>query len=487
MGHSMLGPHINVPRDQIAWLARARPRVAKILLDGLDPGWLRDARAASPDTFWVGRQVAYTTPDTLLRAAAPFQGMIDALEGENEPAIGSYDVMLYYATLEARRCEALRAAGWRAVVGNFARGTPELDYWPAFREALEAGDYLGLHEYVPALPRDPRHDLWQQLRYRQVYQALPADLRKPLIITECGVDDGAGRGWRQYGDARAYLDYLDWYDAQLRQDAARWPIVGATVFCYGRFPDDPWESFDIAGEMADALAGHIVANPPIYWDQKEETMSDLDERFVQAAQQALGEKFQDIRLALPTHPTLPPVLRPIADVDTVVVHWSATSTGTNTGTIAAYHVAGDPARGLAPAPGIRYHFVVYSWGLVRFCGDLGTRRGHAGDDDVNRRSIGICFVTDTRPTDAALASAATLIRVLREVLGRDLRVVGHRDVSPATECPGPTWREWMPALAAAGGAAADEVAELRARVATLTAERDAALAIIEQVRKAVER
>jgi hypothetical protein len=311
----------------------------------------------------------------------------------------------------------------------------------------------------------------------------------PLIITECGVDDGCGGGWKAQPGANAqmYLDYLRWYDAALAADARRVPIVGATIFCYGRFHDDPWDSFDISGEVANMLADYIAANPPQYWEEKQ--MATITDRFIEAAQKALGDKFQDIRQTLPRHPTLQPILRDPLNISQVIMHWSATSTGTNTSTIANYHIAGDPARNLAPAPGIRYHIVIYSWGLVRLCWNLDVRCGHAGDDAVNARSIGVCFVTDTRPTAAALASATTLVRVLREVLGRVLEVKGHRDVSAGTECPGPTWREWMPELAAAGGAqmpSADaRIRELESQLAAMTAERDVLAARIAAAKAAL--
>ena len=97
MGHSMLGPHINWKADQIPWLRRAKPRVAKVILQNVDRTWMQEARDASPDTLWVGRLIVhpqvYNSPETdaanfannlLLPAAEPFRGIIDALEGYNE-------------------------------------------------------------------------------------------------------------------------------------------------------------------------------------------------------------------------------------------------------------------------------------------------------------------------------------------------------------------------------------------------------------------
>ncbi len=273
---SYLGPHINAAADQIAWLRRAKPRVGKVLLDGLDPAWMREAKAASPRTFWGGR--LYTPNQDLakgaeftaelLRAAEPFRGLLDALEGYNEINPTTAAEMSAYAECERARSETLHAHGWKSCVGNFATGNPETPardpaIWRAFYPALWAGDYLGLHEYTPTLPRNPNDDTWHQLRYRRVYEALPAELRKPLIITECGVDDGHGGGWQRHGSVAEYLDYLRWYDAALQEDALRWPIIGATIYLYGHI-DPTWDSFEISGEVADLLAAHCAASPS-YW------------------------------------------------------------------------------------------------------------------------------------------------------------------------------------------------------------------------------
>lgn len=267
--NSMLGVHINAHRDQAPWLRRAQPRAGVILLDGLDPAWMRSAKAASPHTFWVGRLVDYRSPAQLLERAEPFRGLIGALVGENEVAVHTSSEMAAYAERERERTEILHSAGWLSVVGNFSTGAPELELWPAFYRALENAFALGLHEYSPTLPRFAPDDLWHQLRHRQVYHRLPLHLWRPLIITECGVDDGKGGGWKKHGSVEQYLDYLAWWDSELAESARLGvPIGGAAAFCMGRVDADPWGSFDISGGMADVLAAHLVANPPTPWQPK---------------------------------------------------------------------------------------------------------------------------------------------------------------------------------------------------------------------------
>jgi len=142
-------------------------------------------------------------------------------------------------------------------------------------DALRLADYIGVHEYCAPRMDDPRGldtggppEGWFVLRYRKWYPTLPSDCRKPLLITECGIDSGAVHwdpgaqgGWRSFTDAEGYLEQLAWYDQILQQDSY---VAGATVFCWGTL-DPVWDSHDISGGMVDLLAGHIIrqrSEPP---------------------------------------------------------------------------------------------------------------------------------------------------------------------------------------------------------------------------------
>lgn len=474
MGHSMLGPHINWKADQIPWLARVRPRVAKVLLQNVDPAWMREARAASPQTFWVGRLIVHPQPldspaenaehftnHLLLPAAEPFRGLIDALEGYNEIAFPSLSSnasmgvarfvrgilrsdqgaiarqeMQRYALFERRRAELLTNEGWKSVIGNFSAGTPELELWPDFYPALEAGDYLGLHEYSANTqpPFMSNIDTWLCRRYRRVYEALPGHLRKPLIITECGIDGGilghAQEGWRRYTDVSGYMADLQWYDESLQEDAARWPIVGATVFCYGHV-DPRWASFDIGGEMADRLASYIQANPPLPWQEKEP--QEPPDGLVAALQSEFGAKFDDVRDELVQTGQFDP--RPLDGINYQVIHHTGPGTTPNTysNTIARYHVEHNGW------PAIGYHFLVYPH-KVRYVGSLDTARANVWGR--NPEVIGIALVgnfQEQAPADDTLALTKQLCNVLDTYLDRQIPRVGHRDVAlpdHGTSCPG---------------------------------------------------
>jgi hypothetical protein len=238
-------------------------------------------------------------------------------EGHNEPVWGDLDGIKWYADMEIARMEEMAKLGLGCVIGNFATGTPPLELWPGFMDALHAarqyGAILGMHEYsCPWLwwmtgryqmgdencadPRDPKRiEGWTTLRYRQIYRQFlePAGLGDlPLVITEFGIDsmvnpkppDAPNAAWKDLGgywnkhkdDARfdtgrykypvpegvdfsgpkesKYFEQFKWYDQQMRQDSY---VIGATIFTFGSF-GGAWERFDVTGtDVAGLLAEYV--------------------------------------------------------------------------------------------------------------------------------------------------------------------------------------------------------------------------------------
>lgn len=274
-----------------------------------DPNFLADVKARSPQTLVIGRvmhdQIDLNRPDMAAEARRAVEavlplaldsrraGLVDAWEGYNEPVPGDEAQMAKLADLEAERVRLLAEQGLRAVVGNFGAGQPPLEWWPAFRPALEAAQvhdgYLGLHEYsAPTIwyhttrdPLDFRADRsdegWLTLRYRKVYREflIPWGLRLPLLITECGIDGllrdrpgPPGRGWKDFADYWAelgmgldtpgnYVEQLAWYDYELQLDDY---VRGAAVFAMTAFQE--WESYQILGEAATILHQYLSVHPP---------------------------------------------------------------------------------------------------------------------------------------------------------------------------------------------------------------------------------
>ena len=275
----------------------------------LDPTFLSEVKARSPDTLIVGRvalgQVDLNQADIhgeaqrAVEAVLPLAqdarraGLVDAWEGYNEPVPGDEDQMRKLAELEAERARLLAENGLRAVVGNFGTGQPPLEWWPAFRPALEAaqthGSFLGLHEYAaptiwfntnrPELDfrADPADEGWLTLRYRKVYRQylIPWGLQLPLLITECGVDGlvgdrpgPPGEGWKDFARYWAelgmgwdtpgnYVEQLAWYDSELQLDDY---VAGSAVFAMTAFEE--WQSYQLQGEAAMILKQYLSVHPP---------------------------------------------------------------------------------------------------------------------------------------------------------------------------------------------------------------------------------
>lgn len=273
-----------------------------------DPNFLAEVKARSPETLIVGRVTlgqldlnggdmkaeARRAVEAMLPVALDGRraGLIDAWEGFNEPVAGDEGQMGKLAELEAERVRLLAENGLRAVVGNFGAGQPPLEWWPAFRPALEAaqahGGYLGLHEYsAPTIWFNTnRPDLdfranaadegWLTLRYRKVYgqYLIPWGLRLPLLVTECGVDGMVGdrpgppgKGWKDFAAYWAelgmgwdtpgnYVEQLAWYDSQLHLDDY---VEGAAVFAMTAFQE--WESYQLQGDAATILQQYLSVHP----------------------------------------------------------------------------------------------------------------------------------------------------------------------------------------------------------------------------------
>jgi hypothetical protein len=273
-----------------------------------DPEFLADVKARSPDTIIVGRvqlgQVGLSSGDMAAEARRAADavlslalggrgaGLVDAWEGFNEPVAGDAGEMGKLAELEVERVRLLAERGVRAVVGNFGTGQPPLEWWPAFRPALEAArrhdGYLGLHEYsAPTIwfntnrseldfGANPSDEGWLTLRYRKVYREYLHrwGLRLPLILTECGVDGlvtdrpgPPGNGWKDFAGYWAelgmgpdapgnYVEQLAWYDSQLQLDDY---VVGGTVFAMTAFQE--WESYQLLGDAATILQQYLSVHP----------------------------------------------------------------------------------------------------------------------------------------------------------------------------------------------------------------------------------
>ena len=290
-GPTKLGFHVTLNSGSVLdYVSAVHPPVMK----GVDDiGYLKDVKALSPNTITIGR---YTVLQENIGSGDPTQRAIDFVnemlpkyqaapwvnywEGWNEVTYPNYE---WYASFEAARACEMQKHGLKAAIGGFSTGTPEPWQFEAFVPAVEAGIRCGAilttHEYgaptmylwwsqgfpesygnppVPAYPdRGPLMG-----RYRFLYRdiLIPRGLLIPLVISETGIDGGAGAGQRPgYSNAQGwlgftdywsadlgqtdaiafYVDQLAWYDSLLRQDPY---VIGATIFNISG--GSSWQSFE---------------------------------------------------------------------------------------------------------------------------------------------------------------------------------------------------------------------------------------------------
>lgn len=294
-GPTKLGFHVTLNSGGVLdYVAAVKPAVMK----GVDDvGYLKDVKALSPTTVTIGRfteadsKFPTTQGDPTQKALEFVQYFlpkyqanpwVDYWEGHNEV---TYDRFEWYATFEATRACEMQRLGFKAAIGGFSTGTPEPYQLEAFLPAIEAGIRCGAilttHEYGaptlylwwsqglpesygnPAVPAYPdRGPLMGRYRYLYYNVLLPRGLNIPLVISETGIDGGAGagqrpgyssgQGWLGFGDywskdlgqgnpVQFYVDQLAWYDSMLRQDSF---VIGATIFNIGN--SATWASFDAA-------------------------------------------------------------------------------------------------------------------------------------------------------------------------------------------------------------------------------------------------
>jgi hypothetical protein len=266
------------------FVRQARPAVMKAVGDF---GFLAEVKEASPRTITIGRFPASNqdiagNPEEAARQFVDEQlsyyeqnPYVDYWEGWNEPD-PNMESMSWYARFEQERVRQMAAHGYRAAVGGFSAGVPELDefalFVPAIRTALEHNGILSLHEYAAPtmdylygdpLPGYPAYADRGSLtfRYRWFYREIlePNDLVIPLVISESGIDGiiggrpgPDGLGWRDFqsywqeqgrwgsSGVEAYINQLAWYDSGLRQDGY---VIGFTIFTAGG--GSRWTSYEV--------------------------------------------------------------------------------------------------------------------------------------------------------------------------------------------------------------------------------------------------
>lgn len=465
MARMAMGLHIHSGSANGAaavYIRTVRPSMVK-WLDSADPALLSVARSVGALTvlrLYDEAQRLDRVGDYLAqveRAILANPG-IDAFEVSYNEAHQAGEELARKAEADILGMQLCERHGKRAVIGSFSVGMPDLAEWARYRPALEhaarGGHLLGLHEYGGGSPGmrlmvagdGPTARGWAFLRYRRVMDwARAAGCPLPqIVITESGIDslaqaDRPTRGWRTMGAGYDYAADLRWAAERLGEDEI---IAGWCDF--GWASEDPqWHPFDLSRDGATlervmalqaALPRTTPRPTPLPQPPKEPAMPDLHAML--AAE--FGAGYQDMRGTLPRNPGGQFgdfANRPLGNIDILAVHHTAGPKDQTWHAIADTHVRG---RGWA---GIGYHLGVRLGG-VAYLGDVGQSRACCLDQNHRVLCVTVTGNYETGAVDAADADAlrrvvAVCQKWAQAVLGRPLRVLGHKEVpGQATACPG---------------------------------------------------
>jgi hypothetical protein len=125
--------------------------------------------------------------------------------------------------------------GRQVLGGSFSRGRPDETTLEAYVPMAQACDGLAFHEYGLGDMRTPQDLTWHCFRYRRLTDLLTAKgIVRPVWITELGLDDDRGGGWRTYGVAPAdYLAQLRWYAVEAAKDPQVQGLIVFAASSYG--------------------------------------------------------------------------------------------------------------------------------------------------------------------------------------------------------------------------------------------------------------
>jgi hypothetical protein len=276
----------------VPWLKSANCKHIKICDPNL--GTLQDIKQAIPDAYIVYRHVvddnyqpvliqkgtagAQELADVILREIAPVRQYIDCVSGLNERGYGT-EAPYYAAWCNAfgkiMQREGLPYGALDLGVGHPAGlwdGHAE-DDWGAFMDglkrgwelllpALEYASFIFLHGYnAPRL--DSGNPIFTLLRHRLSWQVIPDQYKRPIMLTEFGIDGGvlgprdpATCGWQNFTDEASYRWQLGWGLAEVLKDPY---VVGLHMYHVGSH-DAKWEKF---GVQECPTIAELVRNQPI--------------------------------------------------------------------------------------------------------------------------------------------------------------------------------------------------------------------------------
>ncbi|TAK33528.1 MAG: hypothetical protein EPO21_13205 [Chloroflexota bacterium] len=257
------GSHINAWTPEAKESVRRSPgRSILILSTAVDREMCQWWRQAVPHGDMVARlyeqyqgiDKPQDRADALCRAFEPIQDLLTAVIVPGNEMRQRIDQLPAFADYTCQVVEILRRRGFADILGGaFSTTKPAPGAIKAFVPALELLDGYVSHEYARSLT-----DQGGLLHYRTWYNELPAHLRrKPLYITETGIDDDQGGGYRRHATPAEFAQLMRSYFAQLAADG----IVRAVMLYLRGTLDPTWWSWDfsLVPELEALLAERFVS------------------------------------------------------------------------------------------------------------------------------------------------------------------------------------------------------------------------------------
>lgn len=437
MSRKLLGLHINAVtqnNEMLAFIAAAKPPVVKIIQD--NPEFSARVHQVNPETLLVGRE--YWEPGDVIErpveaAKAKFDAIkrrgdypfVDAWEGLNERNSYHWESFVAQAAFDYHLARYLHEDGRKYVALSWGEGHPP-PYWENrefpwrnftqhYKKVFEIADFFGVHEYGYPRMFSEGMEGFHILRFPWWYYKLPEELRKPIIISECGIDSGVaeirpGYGWQRICSPWQFLVDLQAYNSELQP----YPVKGFLPFCWGTH-DTQWDTFDWTPELVGLIKEWMVSE--------------------QEGGEMLPEWIVDIRdeVAFDTGRTRDRLRG-------ITVHHEGTRADLED--VLAFY-----KRFL----GVSYHFLIDE--KIYYLNGLNERVWHCGDGASgpwNTEGVACCFTGDLRGQGHPSRKQLENFRKLRTWLltqGVGEEIVSHKAVRRppySTECPGDWWPNEAP-------------------------------------------
>jgi len=261
------------------------------------------------------------------------------------------------------------------------------------------------------------------LAYRDFMEAIPSSMRHlPVYITETDQDvewKNENTGWVQ----AAYAE-INWWN----QQPGHQQICCLLLYRWAR-------GYDRWG---------IEGNQGVIDDFRQAMKHEYTWTTGSVKPKPVAIEIEDVINELPKHHSLVYKTRSLAQITHLVIHHSAALATVSPQAVARYHVGADPSRNKDAWPGIGYHYYIGPGGTVWQTNGLKTISYHCGQG--NSYTIGICLAgnfMEESPTSKQLEAGEQLVALLCDYLDiLPQNILGHKELSSDTVCPGDTWPTW---------------------------------------------